>query len=115
MPDEELLKIRNFGEKSLTELREKLIERGITPPEGNSPVAALAEGAHEDGMDVAGAVSSLSPEDLGELIGSTEGPSPMADEDDGNNDSEGELVGGEDDDLDADDAGDDLDDDEEDN
>jgi len=115
MPDEELLKIRNFGEKSLTELREKLIERGITPPEGNSPVAALAEGAHEDGMDVARAVSSLSPEDLGELIGSTEGPSPMADEDDGNNDSEGELVGGEDDDLDADDAGDDLDDDEEDN
>ena len=70
MPDEELLKIRNFGEKSLTELREKLTERGITPPQSESPVAALAEGASEDGMDVAGAVPSLSPEDLGELIGS---------------------------------------------
>jgi len=115
MPDEELLKIKNFGEKSLTELRGKLIERGITSPEGDAPAPALSEGASEDGMDVAGAVSSLTPEDLGELIGSTEDPSPMADEDDGNNDSEGESVGGEDDDLDADGAGNDLDDNEEDN
>ena len=31
MADEELLKIRNFGDKSLGELRDKLAERGITP------------------------------------------------------------------------------------
>ena len=99
----------------MTERTEKRIERGITSPEGDSPEPALAEGAAEDGLDVAGAVSSLSPEDLGELIGSTEDPSPMADEDDGNKDSEGESAGGEDDDLDADDAGDGLDDNEEDN
>ena len=32
MRDQDLLKIRNFGEKSLTELREKLAEQGITNP-----------------------------------------------------------------------------------
>ena len=32
MSDQDLLKIRNFGEKSLTELREKLAEQGITNP-----------------------------------------------------------------------------------
>lgn len=31
MSDDELLRIRNFGEKSLEELREKLAERGIAP------------------------------------------------------------------------------------
>ena len=30
MSDDELLKIRNFGEKSLVELREKLVEHGVT-------------------------------------------------------------------------------------
>lgn len=30
MSDEELLRIRNFGEKSLAELKEKLIEQGFT-------------------------------------------------------------------------------------
>ena len=32
MSDQDLLKIRNFGEKSLTELRDKLAEQGITNP-----------------------------------------------------------------------------------
>ena len=96
MPDGELLKIRNFGEKSLTELRGKLTERGITPPQNGSPVPALAEGAPEDGVEIAEAVSSLSLEDLGELIGSTGGPSPMADEDDNNDDSDDDAGGDED-------------------
>ena len=53
MSDDELLKIRNFGEKSLVELREKLAEHGVT---------GLADGP-------AGSVGDISPEDLGELMG----------------------------------------------
>ena len=111
MQDEELLKIRNFGEKSLTELRDKLSERGITPPPSESPVAALSEGEPSDGVDVAEAVSSLSLEDLGELIGSTPtgGPSPVADEVDTNDDLDDDL-GGDDQDGDGDDSGDDEED-----
>ena len=36
MSDEDLLKIRNFGEKSLRELRDKLVEQGITTPSGDT-------------------------------------------------------------------------------
>ena len=53
MSDDELLKIRNFGEKSLVELREKLAEHGVT---------GLPDGP-------AGSVGDISPEDLGELMG----------------------------------------------
>ncbi len=53
MSDDELLKIRNFGEKSLVELKEKLAEHGVTDLSG-AP---------------AGAVADISPEDLGELMG----------------------------------------------
>ena len=53
MSDDELLKIRNFGEKSLVELKEKLAEHGAS---------ALGESA-------AGSVPDISPEDLGELMG----------------------------------------------
>ena len=53
MSDDELLKIRNFGEKSLVELREKLAEHGVRDP---------SEGG-------AGLVGEISPEDLGELMG----------------------------------------------
>jgi hypothetical protein len=106
MPDDELLKIRNFGEKSLTELREKLAERGITAPERDTPMAALGEGEAEGGADLAEEVSSLSVEDLGELIGSTGGQSPIADATyDDSDDS--------DDDTDEDNAEDDDGDDEE--
>ena len=53
MSDDELLKIRNFGEKSLVELKEKLAEHGIS----------------DLGESAAGSVPDISPEDLGELMG----------------------------------------------
>ena len=53
MSDDELLKIRNFGEKSLVELKEKLAEHGVT----------------DLGDSAAGSVPNISPEDLGELMG----------------------------------------------
>jgi len=53
MSDDELLKIRNFGEKSLVELKEKLAEHGVTHLGGSA----------------AGSVPDISPEDLGELMG----------------------------------------------
>jgi len=64
MTDNELLKIRNFGEKSLVELKEKLIEHGITDMPGGAPAA----------------VGDISPEDLDELMGGdeTDSNSPAA-------------------------------------
>ena len=53
MSNDELLKIRNFGEKSLDELKEKLAEHGITDMPGSATAA----------------VGGISPEDLGELMG----------------------------------------------
>ena len=66
--DDELLKIRNFGYKSLTELQEKLAERGIAPQRGEGVVAA----ADGDGSLTIGALPTgltLSVEELGDLIG----------------------------------------------
>lgn len=60
MSDDDLLKIRNFGEKSLTELHEKLVEHGITT--GSPDAGSL--GAADAGT------SSFSSEDLDELMGS---------------------------------------------
>ncbi|MBL16260.1 MAG: DNA-directed RNA polymerase subunit alpha [Chloroflexi bacterium] len=51
--DEELLKIRNFGEKSLVELKKKLAEHGVTDVLGGP----------------AGSVPDISSEDLSELMG----------------------------------------------
>ena len=68
MSDEELLKIRNFGEKSLTELREKLSERGIS----SNRIAALGAGVQDqpDGViEASDALENLSPDDIGELLG----------------------------------------------
>ena len=45
--------IRNFGEKSLVELKEKLAEHGVT---------GISDGP-------VGTVGDISPEDLGELMG----------------------------------------------
>ena len=56
--DDDLLKIRNFGEKSLFELQEKLVEHGITSG-GRDPQAATAPGE----------VLSFSVDDLDELMG----------------------------------------------
>lgn len=53
LSDDDLLKIRNFGEKSLVELREKLSEHGV----GDSFESN------------AGSIGEISPEDLGELMG----------------------------------------------
>jgi hypothetical protein len=94
MSDDELLKIRNFGEKSLVELKEKLAEHGVT-----------------DLMDVSGgSVPDISPEDLGELMGDDQ------EESDSPADAPGMSVedAGEDTDDDAagsDDSSDDTDDD----
>lgn len=69
MSDDELLKIRNFGDKSLEELREKLVQRGITAP-GKEFV---------DGSETLGALPGLSSQDLGELMGIGEAPpAPVA-------------------------------------
>ena len=85
MSDDDLLKIRNFGEKSLVELQEKLAEHGIT-------------GSRTDGQelsDVAG-VSVLTAEDLSELMGDGNEaaevglPVGMTFEDDGPSASEGQ-------------------------
>ena len=74
MSDDELLKIRNFGEKSLTELREKLAERGIIGggdsaggPSEDTPSLAAAGG-------VPSMVGALSAEDISELLGSGDSP-----------------------------------------
>ncbi len=92
MSDEELLKIRNFGEKSLVELKEKLAENGVT----------------DINIEPTGTVGDISPEDLGELMGGGEAPA----------DSPGEAPGmtienleeDADDGADDDDDGDDMDD-----
>ncbi len=57
MSNEDLLKIRNFGEKSLVELQEKLAEHGIT---GSSTGASAIP------------IASLSAQDLSDLMGSDE-------------------------------------------
>ena len=52
MSDDELLKIRNFGEKSLSELRAKLAEQGVSDESGSDDaVAALSGGVNEEGLD----------------------------------------------------------------
>lgn len=58
MSDAELLKIRNFGEKSLLEVRERLNERGIAPPDQEA----------DEGQESSAA---LTDEDLSELMGDT--------------------------------------------
>ena len=69
MSDEELVKIRNFGEKSLLELREKLAERGATP-QRDGPQEELAAADQLDlETGAPGPVSDLSPSDIGELMG----------------------------------------------
>ena len=89
MSDDELLKIRNFGEKSLVELREKLVEHGVT-----------------DSVEInVGYVPDISPEDLGELMGdnqTTSGPTaeaPGMSIEDANEDAGGTDQDNSDDDL----------------
>jgi len=105
MSDEDLLKIRNFGDKSLVELQEKLAEHGIVGP--GSPSANEGE---------ARPLPELTADDLGELMGGGEVATTAApvesagmsiEESDGPDAAGAADDGGED--------GDDLDADEEDN
>jgi DNA-directed RNA polymerase subunit alpha len=70
MADDELLKIKNFGEKSLDELHEKLKERGMTSQGGEPAVADVAVDEDIGTAEPAGALSAISMEDLGDLMGS---------------------------------------------
>lgn len=69
MHDDDLLKIRNFGEKSLVELREKLAERNISPHRegGAEATVSPSQAAVED--EPLEAVSSLTPGDIDGLMG----------------------------------------------
>ena len=79
MSEDELLKIRNVGEKSLTELRDKLGERGIAQPKGELPADTLTEDAAEPGGGkTLTSLADLSLADLGDLIVSGDAPVAMA-------------------------------------
>jgi DNA-directed RNA polymerase alpha subunit len=47
----ELLKLRNFGQKSLNEVREKLVERGFDVPESTIPTDAIFDEDESDADD----------------------------------------------------------------
>ena len=51
-PDEELLRMRNFGRKSLDEIKERLAARGLIPPVEQDDETAIEEAP--DGLDAAG-------------------------------------------------------------
>ena len=69
MSDDDLTKIRNFGEKSLQELKEKLAARGVTAqtdgPQGGLPAAGVA---NLEPTPLA-AIGDLSPTDIEKLMG----------------------------------------------
>lgn len=75
MDPDQLLSIRNFGPRSLTELRQKLAEFGYLPEgeeieiEGGDELASALDltGDDDDGDDVAAAIASLAgePEEVG--------------------------------------------------
>jgi DNA-directed RNA polymerase subunit alpha len=66
-PDEELLRMRNFGKKSLDEIKERLVLRGfIEAPEGGLQVSASDEDEGEGETDV-DVDETEQPVSLGEL------------------------------------------------
>ena len=69
MSDEDLLKIRNFGDRSLQELKEKLSELNIPSRVGQSALAP-AENGSAAAEDTPAPVTDVSLADLGELMGS---------------------------------------------
>lgn len=95
MSDDELLKIRNFGEKSLVELKGKLVEHGVTDSAGIN----------------IGSVPDISPEDLGELMGDDQMDTGLPADAPGM--SIENTAAGADDETDEEDTDDDLDEDEE--
>ena len=81
MADDDLLKIRNFGEKSLTELREKLAERGIgfQNDGGSTLQQGASEGVGAAVAETATPVGGLSAQDIRDLLGTGDGPAAPAD------------------------------------
>ncbi|MCH8897561.1 MAG: DNA-directed RNA polymerase subunit alpha [Chloroflexi bacterium] len=75
MSDEDLLKIRNFGEKSLEELREKLAERGIAtyPKEADEP--AESDLFPTEQLSPV-AIGDLSSQEFSQLSGNGDGSAP---------------------------------------
>lgn len=69
MSDDDLLKIRNFGDKSLEELRQKLAERGITAYPKSLPESS-GEGAFLDEPRSATAIADLPDRDLNRMLDS---------------------------------------------
>lgn len=66
MSDDELLKIRNFGEKSLSELRTKLAEQGVSgDSESDEGVDVLDGAASEEGLD---GISLIQPSQGGNVM-----------------------------------------------
>jgi DNA-directed RNA polymerase subunit alpha len=76
MAEDELLKIRNFGDKSLVELRDKLAERGITSHRGTLSEDRDAFKQPDTEAGPFAVIPDLTPDDLGELLGG--GGSPVA-------------------------------------
>jgi DNA-directed RNA polymerase subunit alpha len=87
MSDEDLLKIRNFGDKSLTELREKLAERGVGGPAGSE--SSLEDGAPENDEDdqdspaivaeLSSAEGSISAQEIKDLLSAGDTPESTSD------------------------------------
>ena len=71
LADDDLLKIRNFGEKSLVELREKLAERGIGPSSDGSTGldTGSSEGIGTVVAETAEPIGGLSAQDIRDLLG----------------------------------------------
>ncbi len=72
--EEELLALRNFGEKSYEELRDKLVANGFPAPRGDAPRSrqpvAVAEPAAEAAPAAAEAAPAAAAEDDGDEVGS---------------------------------------------
>ena len=89
MTDEELLKIRNFGEKSLSELRSRLAEQGVDSgsPAGNGVLTDIGSGAlagpgasdDDRGMD---GISIIQSSQTGAGLGESSGTAVEDDDED---------------------------------
>jgi len=69
MSDDDLLKIRNFGDRSLEELREKLTERGIASYPKDSDELADSDLFPTEALSLIG-MADQSTEDIQDLVGS---------------------------------------------
>ena len=111
--DDELLKIRNFGDKSLVELRDKLAERGITPQRGTPADDGDSFKKLDTETGPLDAIPNLTLEDMGELIGGEGAPVASAEIFGGADEWAGEEAADEDDEDDEADWAESTEDDEE--